>query len=91
MNPASSQPIVNAPLPSVVQLPLDSDNDEVEVIPDSDVITLEPLLTRQYPFYTKMSINQAAFKNSGWALEISISFFNFYLQIAHYHSKSKDI
>ena len=57
-----SQPIVNVQLPTVVELPLDSHNPDVEVIIDSDVKIFEPLLPLQYPFYTEISINHASFK-----------------------------
>ena len=69
-----SQEIVNEPPRSVVELPLDpEDNHDVEVIPDSDVIIFEPFLPLPNNFYTEMSINQASLKSNS-ALEKAIYF-----------------
>ena len=69
-----SQEIVNEPPRSVVDLPLDpEDNHDVEVIPDSDVIIFEPFLPLPKKFNTEISIIQASLKRNS-DLKIAIYF-----------------
>ena len=59
----ASQEIVNAPLPNVVELPLDpEDNHVVEVIPDSDVIIFEPFLPLPKKLTEKFQLSRHPWK-----------------------------